>query len=210
MSAKVGYTAAMADSKGLSAKFLGLFVESGDGEASASVSEAPEVLRGPAPVLEEERGAVSASVVPANVDFDEVFKTVVDATDLDSVHKAVALLKSLPDSAPLEVRRGIVAASLKAFGFDTQKIVDAGRNQLKAIATFVRVNEQQLVKATAENTTQVAKLEAALASMKQDLARRSEHLASVVAAADLRSAEVHEVLKFFGAEADPPKTSPQS
>lgn len=223
----------MPEEKGLGSKILGLFVESDkdgtpaegteavspSGEKSAAdlVAElagqtAPK--KGPAPTTHAApppppaRPAIPAPtgpVTPAKVDFDAVFKGAgMDASELDRVRKAEELLKSLPEGTPQDVKRQIVEASLKAFGFEIAKIVGAAQNQLKALETYVRLNEQQTAKAITDAQTQIAQLEDKIIGLRADITKKTEQLASVSAAADSRKGEVHRVLEFFGAPAAPP------
>ena len=148
--------------------------------------------------------APSGPVTAAQVDFDAVFKTTgLDASDLDRVRKAEELLKGLPESTPVDVKRQIVEASLKAFGFDITKIIGAAQQQLKALDTWVRLNEQQTVKGITDAQTQIAQLEDKVISLKADITKRTDQLASLTAAAEGRKGQVHRVLEFFNAPAAP-------
>lgn len=223
----------MPEEKGLGSKILGLFVESDskDGtpaEGTEAVSPSGEKsaaelvaeLAGqtvpkkgapvghaapPPPVARPAIPAPTGPVTPAKVDFDAVFKGAgMDAAELDRVRKAEELLKSLPEGTPQDVKRQIVEASLKAFGFELSKIVGAAQNQLKALETYVRLNEQQTAKAITDAQTQIAQLEEKIIGLRADITKKTEQLASVSAAADSRKGEVHRVLDFFGAPAAPP------
>jgi len=226
----------MPEEKGLGSKILGLFVETegkegtpaegteaverGEKSAAELVAElagqsapvkgapagaAPPVNAPPRPVMPVPAG----NVTPAKVDFDAVFKGAgMDAAELDRVRKAEDLLKSLPESTPVDVKRQIVEASLKAFGFDVAKIVAAAQNQLKALDTYVRLNEQQTAKGIADAQAQIAQLEDKIIGLKADITKKTETLASVSAAATGRRGEVHRVLDFFGAPAAPPAQKP--
>lgn len=194
-------------------------VERADGEKSAAelVAElagqsAPR--KGPATVAAPPSPTATAApvsvprpagpVTPAEVDFDQVFRGAgMDVGELDRVRKAEELLKSLPEATPVEVKRQIVEASLKAFGFDIAKIVGAAQNQLKALDTYVRVNEQGTAKALTDAQQQIAQLEDKIISLRADINTRTEKLAGVSAAADARKAQVHRVLDFFQAPAAP-------
>lgn len=163
-------------------------------------------MGGPAPVA---RPAVmnvamppAGTVAPANVDFDAVFKGAgMDVAELDRVKKAEELLKGLPEATPIEIKRQIVEASLKAFGFDVAKIVLAAQNQLKAVDTYVRVNETQTAKSITDAQTQIAQLEDKVITLRADITKKTETLAAVGAAAENRKAQVHRVLEFFQAPA---------
>lgn len=163
----------------------------------------------PPPAARPAIPAPTGPVTPAKVDFDAVFKGAgMDASELDRVRKAEELLKSLPEGTPQDVKRQIVEASLKAFGFEIAKIVGAAQNQLKALETYVRLNEQQTAKAITDAQTQIAQLEDKIIGLRADITKKTEQLASVSAAADSRKGEVYRVLDFFGAPAAPP-TAPK-
>ena len=220
----------MPEEKGLGSKFLGLFVESKDGtpDEGTEAVERSDKEKTPAELVAELAGqsapkkgpvaspgpaahpprpampAPSGPVTAAQVDFDAVFKTTgLDASDLDRVRKAEELLKGLPESTPIDVKRQIVEASLKAFGFDIAKIVGAAQQQLKALDTWVRLNEQQTVKGITDAQTQIAQLEDKVISLKADITKRTDQLASLTAAAEGRKGQVHRVLEFFNAPAAP-------
>lgn len=218
----------MPEEKGLGSKLLGLFVEvkddgtpaegteavsAGDGEKSAAELVA-ELAGQSAP----KRGAATTAapparaaipthtgpVTPAQVDFDAVFKGAgMDTAELDRVRKAEELLKSLPEATPVDVKRQIVEASLKAFGFEISKIVGAAQNQLKALETYVRLNEQQTAKAITDAQAKIAQLEDQVISLRADITKRTEQLAAVGAAAEGRKGQVTQVLGFFNAPAAP-------
>jgi hypothetical protein len=212
----------MPEEKGLGSKLLGLFVESKEGPspdsgpsdqdeksaadqiadiASRAVPpkmEVPPALGRMAPPL----AGTGAPVTPAQVDFDAVFKTAgMDVSDLDRVRKAEELLKSLPEATPLDIKRQIVEASLKAFGFDIAKIVGSATGQLKALETYVRINEQQTAKGITDAQAQIAQLEDKVISLRADINKRTDQLAAVAAAADARKGQIHRVLEFFNASA---------
>lgn len=216
----------MPEEKGLGKKLLGLFVEEKEGtpEEGTEAVERADAQKTPAELVAEfagqsapRRGPPPASAAPVSraavpthsgpvtaavVDFDAVFKTTgLDSADLDRVRKAEELLKGLPESTPLEVKRQIVEASLKAFGFDVAKIVGAAQQQLKALDTWVRLNEQQTVKGITDAQAQIAQLEDKVIGLKADITKRTEQLASLSAAADGRKGQVHRVLDFFNAPA---------
>ncbi|MGV3625321.1 MAG: hypothetical protein ACO1OB_31210 [Archangium sp.] len=223
----------MPEEKGLGSKLLGLFVETredgtpADGTAAVEKADAektaaelvaelagqsapkkgatsPGVPVANAPAAKVAMPTHSGPVTPAQVDFDAVFKSAgMDAADLDRVRKAEELLKSLPEATPIDVKRQIVEASLKAFGFELSKIVTAAQNQLKAVDTYVRLNEQQTAKAITDAQARIAQLEDQVITLKADITRRTEQLAGVGAAAENRKQQVNQVLGFFGAPTAP-------
>jgi len=199
-----------------------------DGEAPSAADEIAAIARQSAPgatasasAVPSHRAPLSSSptlvqhlvqpalaaepVVPAKVDFDAVFKNAgIDPQALDRVRKAEDLLKNLPDSASDDLKRQIVEASLKAFGFEISKIVEAVQTQTKALDAYVRVNEQQTAKALTDAQAQIAKLEDQVITLRADIDKRTNTLAGLAAAADVRKRQVSKVLDFF----HPPSASP--
>ena len=157
----------MPDDKSLGKRILGLFVESApaegdpdtkpaDDETPSAADEIAAIARqsapasaaaappGPAPSSRSPMNAPATKlpamepVAPAKVDFDAVFKNAgIDPQALDRVRKAEDLLKNLPDSASEEVKRQIVEASLKAFGFEISKIVEKARGRFEILDCLV-------------------------------------------------------------------------
>ena len=224
----------MPEDKGLGSKLLGLFVEvkdetpaegtekveSGREKTAAELvaelagQSAPKKVTG-APAAEPVRAASPVvprpanTVPPAQVDFDAVFKGAgMDTAELDRVRKAEDLLKGLPEATPVEIKRQIVEASLKAFGFEVGKIVQASQNQLKALDTYVRLNVQQTAKAISDAQAQIAQLEDKIVTLRASINTRTEQLAGVSAAADERKAQVTRVLEFFHVPAAPAAGKP--
>jgi hypothetical protein len=202
--------------KGLGSKFLGLFVEKDEqgslksaadeiaelarksgtatGAATASAtSTAPQPVAAPPPP-----GPALKMPTGGSTDFDAVFNEAgMDGAELDRVKKAEELLKGLPESTPQDVKRQIVEASLKAFGFDTATIVTASNNQKRALDTYVRVNEQATAKATQDAEAQIKALHEKIAGLKADVEKRNAALRSLTEAATSRKAQVQKVLEFF-------------
>jgi hypothetical protein len=166
---------------------------------------APTVVAAPVPAAAptERLGALPPArspVTPATVDFEGVFRSAgMDAAELDRVRKAEELLKALPEQSPIEVKRQIVEASLKAFGIDLGKIAGSASSQLKALETYVKVNEQQTVKAIAEAERHIAQLDEKIIELRAEMMKRTEQLHGVIAAADLRKGQIARILEFFRA-----------
>lgn len=222
----------MPEEKGLGSKLLGLFVEVKDGTPAEGVEKVEsdrektaaemvaELAGQSAPAKQGSAPAPAAApsaavprpagpVTPAQVDFDAVFKNAgMDSGELDRVRKAEELLKGLPEATPVDIKRQIVEASLKAFGFELSKIVQAAQNQLKALDTYVRLNEQQTAKAITDAQAQIAQLEDKIISLRANINTRTEQLAGVAAAADGRKAQVSRVLEFFHAPTAPAAPRP--
>ncbi len=214
----------MPDEKGLGSKIRGLFFETegpttpdeSEPEAGAAESAADVIAelaqqsgkgvaaRAAAPGAAAPARAVQhvapsgPATPPANVDFESVFKNAgMDVAELDRVRKAEDLLKGLPEATPHEVKKQIVEASLKAFGFEVSKIAAAAQNQLKAVDTFVKVNEQQTAKAITDAQNKISQLEEQIINLRVDIEKRTLNLSGVAAAAEVRRTQVSKVLEFF-------------
>ncbi|MBX7101818.1 MAG: hypothetical protein K1X89_29150 [Myxococcaceae bacterium] len=219
--------ALMSEQKGLGSKFLGLFVEKAEGaegEGDATEKSPADLVaelaaqsggakpgarpaapaEGPPPNLKLEPLAQAAADKP--VDFDAVFRSAgMDGAELDRVKKAEELLKSLPESTPHETKKQIVEASLKAFGFEIEKIVQAASNQKRALDTYVKVNESATAKAVTDAEAQIKALEEKIAGLKGDILKRTQGLGALGQSAAARKAQVQKVLDFF---ARPPAAGP--
>ena len=201
--------------KGFGSKLKGLFFEKGEeggdvepaGEKSAAdlVAELaaqsgakPHAGGPPPPPPSNLNTQKMASAVGAPADFDVIFKEAgMDVAELDRVKKAEDLLKGLPESTPQDVKRQIVEASLKAFGFEIDKIVVAANNQKRALDTYVRVNEQATAKSITDAEVQIKGLHEKIAALKADIEKRTKHLSALSEAATNRKTQVQKVIEFF-------------
>lgn len=173
-----------------------------------NAAPAPLPAEEPALKLDKLPAPPAAGVTPATVDFESVFKTAgMDTSELDRVKKAEDLLKSLPDATPVDIKKQIVEASLKAFGFQIEKIVAAAQNQKRAIDTYVRVNETATAKAIQDAEAQIRSFTEKIAGLQADITKRTSGLAGLNAAAEARKLDVQKVIDFFqGPQQQAPKT----
>ena len=172
--------------------------------AAAAPSAAPSAA--PAAALKLEPSAPPADGKP--VDFDAIFREAgMDAAELDRVKKAEELLKSLPIATPQPVKRQIVEASLKAFGFEGEKIPAAAQNQLRALDAYVRVNEAATAKAVTEAHQEIQRLNEEIARRRAEIDQRNAALSALAAQAQGRKTQVQQVIEFFQAPAAPAQGS---
>jgi hypothetical protein len=195
--------------KGFGSKIFGLFVES-EGEREKQPQKVPSrEAKSPADEVAD-LAAASLQAVPrppsTPTDFDTIFREAgMDTAELDRVGKAEQLLRELPGEAPHAVKRQIVEAALRTFGFEIQKIVLAATNQQRAIDAYVKVNETATAHALQETEAQVKALTDKIAELRQDSERRSASLMAVSAAARARKQELQKVLDFFQSPPGPDK-----
>jgi hypothetical protein len=169
--------------------------------ASAAVESAD-----PLPSLRPDK--LPTAVAPgAPLDFEAIFRELgMDPDELDRVRKAEELLKSLPDATPQPVKKQIVEASLKAFGFDLGKIAQAALNKRKALETYVRVNETTTAKAVQDAEAQVQALNEKIASLRADIQKRTQSLTQISVAVEERKKDVQKIIEFF--QSSPPSGTP--
>ncbi len=196
----------MPDEKGLGSKIMGVFFEkdseSAPADAAAEVEALVKGAKGnapppppPGPALKNEKLVSSGGPT----DFDAVFRDAgMDAGELDHVKKAEQLIGGLPPGVGADVQRQIVDTSLRAFGIAVEKIVAAATNQLRALDTYVKVNESLTQKAVADAEKEIVGLTEKIAGIRRDIEKRNSQLAAVVQSASARKSQVQRVMDFFG------------
>jgi len=185
-------------------------------ELAAGGAAVPETRRGAAPAPEPElapplpelrAGKLPAAGPGAPTDFEAIFRELgMDPVELDRVRKAEDLLKSLPESTPLALKKQIVEAALKAFGFELEKIGSAAQNQRRALDTYVKVNETATGKAVQDAEVQVRALNEKIAALRADIEKRTQGLSQLISAIQERKKDVQKVIDFF--QAPPPPGTP--
>lgn len=224
----------MPEDKGIGSKILGLFVEhdgeakpKDDGELSrfglktpktpaeevAELARAAGAAAPPSPQAPHPSPAeppppplkLAPASTPAPVDFAAIFKDAgMDPAELDRVSQAEALLSKLPATIGQAEKRAIVEASLKAFGFEVEKIAAAAQNQKRALDAYVKVNETATAKANQEAEAKIKSLNEQIAQLRADVEKRGAGLTQLTAKAQDRKAQVQKVLDFFSSP-EPPK-----
>jgi hypothetical protein len=201
----------MTEPKNLGSKLLGLFVET-DGEKPAEEKSPADIVNELAAESVGKPSAAGTEPVPGlkldrvpsgpapSTHFEAIFRDAgMDANELDRVKKAEELLKSLPESTPQTVKKQIVEASLKAFGFEVEKIVLAAQNQKRALDAYVKVNETATAKAIQDAEAQIRTLTEKIANLRADIEKRTGGLSQLASAAQTRKADVQKVIDFFQA-----------
>jgi hypothetical protein len=198
----------VSEKKGLGEKVLGWFVERDD-----ATGKAPPDAEEPAPAEPSGEGkpspappapiALGGELLPADgaaeLNFAAVFRAAgVSDEAQDRVEKAVALLANLPAETPREVKRQIVEASLKAFGYPVEEIVQAGSSELHALGAFVEFGARNTQKAVAEASERIEALSREIAEVKTAIEHKLAAQQKLAGECDQRKLRVGEVLDFFG------------
>ena len=116
----------MADKKGFGSTVLGWFVVR-EGDEDKKEESADELIAkyandAPPPPPEVKLSGEMPKAQGGNVDFPAVFRAAgIDDGEQGRIDKATQLLKTLPVETPKDVKKQIVEASLKAFGYPVSR-----------------------------------------------------------------------------------------
>lgn len=226
----------MSEDKSLGSKILGLFIETdsrprepepapgleggsspadilaelarSSAPAQSAAGVAPDPAGAPAPPRPTPAAPMPPLPAAGSTDFESVFREAgMDPEELERVRKAEELLRSLPEATPTAIKRQIVDASLRAFGFDVARITAAAQNQLRALDAYVRVNESSTAQAVTEAEQRIQQLNEQISQLRASIEQRTRSLAELSTAAEARKADVRKVLDFF--QSPGPGTAPQ-
>ncbi|HEY3359352.1 MAG TPA: hypothetical protein VGQ83_39245 [Polyangia bacterium] len=187
---------------------LGWFVET-DGEAAPAPGElsADELIAKYAQAEAPTPSPVTLSDAPppgpgGAVDFDAVYRAAgLSDGELDHVRKAAELLRNLPVDTPTEIKRQIVEASLKAFGYPLDAIIEAGVQQIQALHTYITNGQGVLQNLLKESTDRLAQLEQEMQRTREIMQSATEQQSQLAYACNRKKVEIQEILQFFGQEA---------
>lgn len=153
----------------------------------------PIELKGDVP-LPQEAGAP--------IDFAAVYRAAgIDDDEQGRIDKARNLLSTLPAETPKEVKRQIVEASLKAFGYPVEQIIEAGAEEIQALQAFIEIGQRDTQKTLTETNTRIEALQKEIAQMKEIMERKVAAQYQLTNACNEQKLRVQEVLEFFGQDA---------
>jgi hypothetical protein len=161
--------------------------------ASEQPPPPPVSFQGPLPSITSANGAI---------EFDAVYEAAgITSTERDQIKKAQDLLRSLPQETPVNVRRQIVEASLKAFGVPTEKIIEASVSAMEALESFIRTGQAETQKLLTEGQERIASLEKEIASVRHVMEQAVSEQEMRTRNVNAQKLTVQDVLEFFGQEA---------
>lgn len=144
----------------------------------------------------------SGPITPVAVDFPEVFVAAgVDASEQDRVQKALDLLNTLPTDTPTAVKKQIVEASLRAFGFPIESIIEAGVAEIEALDAFIGIGQDTTQKVLADSTARIEQLQAEIIDLRALMETRLKEQEGQRHTCNTKKLEIQKVLEFFGREA---------
>ena len=163
----------MAEKKGFGSTVLGWFVvregEEDKKEASADdliakyANESP-----PPPPPELKMSGDMPKMQGGNVDFAAVYRAAgIDDGEQGRVDKATQLLKTLPAETPKDVKKQIVEASLKAFGYPVEQIIEAGAQEIQSLEVYIQSGQRETQTLLGDSQKRMADLEAEIARIKK-------------------------------------------
>jgi hypothetical protein len=136
------------------------------------------------------------------VDFPAVFRAAGIADEEQGrVDKAMGLLKTLPAETPKEVKKQIVEASLKAFGYPVEQIIEAGAQEIQALEVYIQAQRRDTQALLTESQQRLSALEQEMARIRQVMENEVNNQRALEEASNQQKLRVQEVLEFFGQEA---------
>lgn len=197
----------MSDKKGIGKKVLGWFVvnedeaqapqASADDSIAKYASEAP-----PPPPPEVKLQGELPKAQGGNVDFPAVFRAAgVDDEEQGRVDKARTLLGTLPAGTPKDVQKQIVEASLKAFGYPTTAIIEAGAQEIQALEVYIQAGQRDTQALLQQSNERLKALETEMANVKRVMEEAVSAQQALTTACNNEKLRVQSVLEFFGQEA---------
>jgi hypothetical protein len=198
----------MADKKGFGSTVLGWFVvregeeSRPDESADALIAKYANQEPPPAPPAELQLAGALPKAEGGNVDFPAVFRAAGLGDDEQGrIDKAMTLLKTLPAETPKEVKKQIVEASLKAFGYPVEQIIEAGAQEIQALEVYIQAGQRDTQTLLQQSQQRLAELEAETARVKQVMEQQVTAQTALAQACNQQKLKVQEVLEFFGQEA---------
>jgi hypothetical protein len=137
-----------------------------------------------------------------NVDFPAVFRAagIADA-EQERIDKARGLLANLPGETPRDVKKQIVEASLKAFGYPVEKIIETGAQEIQALEVYIQSGQRDTQSLLQQSQKRLEELNAEIARVKQVMEEQVASQYALTNACNEQKLRVQEVLEFFGQEA---------
>ena len=199
----------MAEKKGFGSTVLGWFVVRDGEEGHDKKQESADELIAkyasdppPPPPPEVKLAGELPKAQGGNVDFAAVFRAAgIDDGEQGRIDKAMALLKTLPAETPKEVKKQIVEASLKAFGYPVEQIIEAGAGEIQALEVYIQSGQRETQALLADSQKRMAELEAEIGRVKKVMEDQVAAQYALTQACNQQKLKVQEVLEFFGQEA---------
>jgi len=191
--------------KGWGKTVLGWFVESDEQDAAGGGTTDELIARyagADAPSVPVQLDAPPPPAAGGALDFEGIYRSAgVTDSQLEHVRKAGELLRNLPHDTPVEIKRQIVEASLKAFGYPMEQIIEAGVQEIQALHAYITQGQANLQQLLQQSTQRLEALEKEMRDVRQVMQQSTEQQSQVAYNCNLKKIEIQEILLFFGQEA---------
>jgi hypothetical protein len=195
----------MSEKKGFGSTVLGWFVAREDDAKKPESAEdliakyATEATPPPPPEVTLE-GAPRAQ--GGQVDFAAVFRAAgLDDEEQGRIDKARGLLSTLPAETPMGAKKQIVEASLKAFGYPVEKIIETGAQEIQALEVYITSGQKETQALLVESQKRMAELNEEIARVKKVMEDQVASQYAMAQSCNDQKLLIQQVLEFFGQEA---------
>lgn len=195
----------MGEKKGFGGTVLGWFVvregdEKKEESADDLIKKYADQPAAPAPPEVKLEGAPRAQ--GGQVDFAAVFRAAgIADPEQERIDKARGLLANLPQETPRDVRKQIVEASLKAFGYPVEKIIETGAQEIQALEVYIQQGQQETQSLLQQSQKRLEELNNEIANVKKIMEEQVAGQYALTNSCNDQKLKVQEVLEFFGQEA---------
>jgi hypothetical protein len=199
----------VSEKKGFGSTVLGWFVvKEGDDEPGKKDASADDLIAKyagdppPAPPPEVQLTGELPKAQGGNVDFPAVYRAAgINDEEQGRIDKARSLLGTLPKETPREVKKQIVEASLKAFGYPIDKIIETGAGEIQSLEVYIQEGKRQTQTLIEQSTKRIEELNAEITRVRQVMDDQVKGQYDLEHACNDAKLQVQEVLEFFGQEA---------
>ena len=199
----------MSEKKGFGSTVLGWFVVREGGEGAPHKDESTDDLiakyaqeEPPPPPPEVKLQGELPKADGGKIDFPAVFRAAgISDEEQDRIGKARNLLGTLPKDTPKEVKKQIVEASLKAFGYPVDKIIETGAEEIQALQMYIEHGQRDTQALIVESNQRLEQLNAEIANVKKVMEQQVAQQFARTNSCNDAKLQVQEVLEFFGQEA---------
>jgi hypothetical protein len=131
--------------------------------------------------------------------FAEVYASAgISAIDQERVMRAIRLVRELPAETPIDVRRAIVAASMKAFEVPVDGLRVTAVAQLKALDAYATAGASRTAEIVADAHERIARLEAQIAEIRSLIELQKRTQDELVRATEGEKGRLRALDDFFG------------
>ena len=194
--------------KSIGKKVLGWFIQPEEGSEPAPDVSADELIAKyasdtpPPPPPEVKLEGELPKAKDGQVDFPAVFRAAgVNDEEQGRIDKARSLLSTLPAATPKDVQKQIVEASLKAFGYPVDAIIEAGAQEIQALEVYIQHGQRDTQALLQQSNERLRQLETEMANVKKVMEDAVSAQQALTTACNNEKLRVQGVLEFFGQDA---------